>query len=69
MPINVRIIFCCQVVDFNHDTAQKIFRGLVKSHVLMFVSKKAENYDQIVATATKLAGTDDYRNKVSLKLL
>jgi hypothetical protein len=53
------------VVDFNHETAQKIFRGLVKSHLLMFVSKKADNYDDIVATAAKLAATDDYRNKVN----
>jgi hypothetical protein len=53
------------VVDFNHETAQKIFRGLVKSHLLMFVSKKADNYNDIVATAAKLAATDDYRNKVN----
>ena len=58
------LLFILQVVDFNHETAQKIFRGLVKSHLLMFVSKKADNYDEIVATATKLAGTDDFRNKV-----
>ena len=32
----------------------------------MFVSKKADNYDEIVATAAKLAGTDDYRNKVNI---
>ena len=56
--------FVSQVVDFNHETAQKIFRGLVKSHVLMFVSKKADNYDDIISTATKLAGSDAYRNKV-----
>jgi hypothetical protein len=31
----------------------------------MFVSKKAENYDDIVATTTKLAGTDEFRNKVN----
>jgi hypothetical protein len=32
----------------------------------MFVSKKADNYDEIVATATKLAGSEAYRNKVRL---
>merc|ERR1712172_255040 len=30
------------VIDFNHETAQKIFSGEVKSHFLMFSSAKAE---------------------------
>ena len=33
------------VVEFNHETAQKIFKGLVKSHILFFMSKKDEGYE------------------------
>merc|ERR1712038_853644 len=32
------------VIDFNHETAQKIFSGEVKSHFLMFSSAKAEDH-------------------------
>jgi len=32
------------VVDFNHDTAQKIFSGEIKSHLLMFMSAAAEGH-------------------------
>merc|ERR1739847_183507 len=32
------------VVEFNHDTAQKIFSGEIKSHLLLFLSKKADEY-------------------------
>jgi len=51
-------------VEFNHETAQKIFRGLVKSHLLLFISKKSDQYDGVVETATKLAL--EYRNKVCM---
>jgi len=33
------------VVEFNHETAQKIFSGEVKSHLLMFLSKKSDAYE------------------------
>merc|ERR1711992_504989 len=33
------------VVDFNHETAQKIFSGEVKSHFLLFSSAKADDHD------------------------
>merc|ERR1712193_488981 len=33
------------VIDFNHETAQKIFSGEVKSHFLMFSSAKADDHD------------------------
>lgn len=34
------------LIEFNHETAQKIFKGLVKSHLLFFISKKAEDYEE-----------------------
>ena len=34
------------VIEFNHETAQKIFRGLVKSHLLVFISKTSEDYEK-----------------------
>jgi len=36
------------VVDFNHETAQKIFSGEVKSHLLLFLSAKAEGHEETV---------------------
>ncbi|XP_069161870.1 protein disulfide-isomerase isoform X2 [Procambarus clarkii] len=33
------------VVDFNHETASKIFGGEIKSHLLVFLSKEAGHYD------------------------
>ena len=50
------------VVEFNHESAQKIFRGLVKSHILIFVSYKSEEYEKVVDMSKKLA--EEYRNKV-----
>eukprot|EP00093_Oithona_nana_P012966 12966.XXX_358204_361378_1 [CDS] Oithona nana genome sequencing. len=50
------------VVEFNHETAQKIFRGLVKSHILLFVNYKSDEYETTVKVATKLA--EEFRNKV-----
>ena len=32
------------VVEFNQETAQKIFSGEIKSHLLMFLSKSADAY-------------------------
>merc|ERR1712242_503583 len=43
------------VVDFNQETAQKIFSGEIKSHLLMFLSKKSEDYADQHAIATKIA--------------
>jgi len=43
------------VVDFNHETAQKIFSGDIKSHLLMFVSAKAEGYDEKLAMLKEVA--------------
>merc|ERR1712042_54825 len=39
------------VVDFNHETASKIFGGEIKSHLLLFLSKEAGHYDQYLEGA------------------
>ena len=51
------------IVDFNHETAQKVFGGEIRSHVLMFLSKDAGHYDKYLETQKKVAV--DYRDKVS----
>lgn len=43
------------VVDFNQETAQKIFSGEIKSHLLMFVSAKGEAYPAQVEVAKTIA--------------
>jgi len=43
------------VVDFNHDTAQKIFGGDIKSHLLLFLSQGAENYETLLGNAKAVA--------------
>jgi len=50
------------VVDFNHETAQKVFGGEIRSHVLMFLSKEAGHYDKFLPTQKIVAG--DYKDKV-----
>jgi protein disulfide-isomerase A1 len=44
------------VIDFNQETAQKIFSGEIKSHLLMFVSAKADEFaaqKEVAATIAK----------------
>ncbi|CAL7943602.1 unnamed protein product [Xylocopa violacea] len=36
------------VVDFNQDTAQKIFKGGINSHLLVFLSKEAGDFEEYV---------------------
>merc|ERR1712227_97588 len=43
------------VVEFNQDTAQKIFSGEVKSHLLLFLSAAAEDFDAKVDIARGIA--------------
>merc|ERR1711962_1207824 len=52
------------VVEFNHDTAQKIFRGLVKSHLLLFLNKSSDDFEGATAMAKKLAETEEFYQKV-----
>ncbi|KAK7590158.1 hypothetical protein V9T40_001771 [Parthenolecanium corni] len=50
------------VVEFNHETATKIFGGEIKSHFLLFLSKKEGHFDKYLENAQKVA--KDYRDKV-----
>merc|ERR1712198_248914 len=43
------------VVDFNHETASKIFGGEIKSHMLIFLSKEAGHYDSYTEVARNVA--------------
>lgn len=50
------------VIDFNHESAQKIFGGEIKSHLLLFVSKEAGDYDKYLKPAQDVA--KEFRNEV-----
>lgn len=50
------------VVDFNHETASKIFSGDIKSHLLMFLSKEAGHYDKYLDIARTVA--KNYKGKL-----
>merc|ERR1712179_627201 len=41
------------VIDFNHETAQKIFSGEIKSHLLVFSSAKAESHADTLSLCSK----------------
>lgn len=43
------------VVEFNHDSAQRIFGGEIKSHLLMFVSKEAGHIEKYVDPSKEIA--------------
>ncbi|RWS30390.1 protein disulfide-isomerase-like isoform X2 [Leptotrombidium deliense] len=50
------------VVDFSHETAQKIFGGEIKAHNLLFISKSHSEYESIVNSFRTVA--KDFKNKV-----
>jgi protein disulfide-isomerase A1 len=50
------------IIDFNHETAQKVFGGEIRSHVLLFLSKEAGHYDKYLPTQKLLA--PQYKDKV-----
>merc|ERR1712088_911836 len=56
------------VVEFNHETAQKIFSGEIKSHLLMFVSKKSMN-SKLNMRLLKLLPKNTRDNSFSLPLI
>lgn len=43
------------IVEFNHETAQKIFGGEIKSHLLLFLAKGEEHFDKVVEEARSVA--------------
>lgn len=50
------------IVEFNHDTAQKIFGGEIKSHLLIFLSKEAGHFDKYIEPCRSVA--KPYREQV-----
>ena len=54
------------VVEFNHDNAQKAFRGWVDSHLLIFASRQNHSYDQIIQRASSIAKKKEFYMKVKM---
>ena len=55
------------VVEFNQETAQKIFGGDIKIHNLLFVSKKAGEFDSVLSEFKKAAAK--FRGQVVFVLI
>ncbi|CAG9821603.1 unnamed protein product [Phaedon cochleariae] len=43
------------LVEFNHDTAQKVFGGEIKSHLLLFLSKSDDSFATVSEAARSVA--------------
>jgi len=50
------------VVEFSHETAQKIFGGEIKAHNLLFISRKSPEYESIVEGFRSVA--KDFKGRV-----
>jgi protein disulfide-isomerase A1 len=50
------------VVEFSHETAQKIFGGEIKAHNLLFVSAKSSEYETIIEAFRTVA--KEFKNRV-----
>lgn len=50
------------IVEFNHETAHKIFSGEIKSHLLLFLPKGEENTNTVLDEARSVA--DSFRSNV-----
>ena len=48
------------VVDFNHDSAQKAFRGWVHHHLLIFASRGNHSWDLINQQASAVAKKEEF---------
>jgi len=55
------------VIEFNHETAQKIFGGDIKSHLLMFLSQQDGHLDKYIESAREVA--KEFREKVFVHIL
>lgn len=51
------------VIEFNHESAQKIFGGEIKNHLLVFVGKSHADAEKITNAARDVAKT--FKGKVS----
>jgi len=52
------------IVDFNHETAQKVFGGDIRTHILMFLSKESGHYDKYLET--QKTNAKEYKEKVCI---
>jgi len=52
------------VVDFNHDSAQKAFRGWVDHHLLIFASRANHSWDLINQQASAIAKKEEFYMKL-----
>ncbi|KAJ8978564.1 hypothetical protein NQ317_012087 [Molorchus minor] len=43
------------LVEFNHDSAQKIFGGIIKSHLILFLRKSDESFNKVAEAARSVA--------------
>ncbi|RZC35834.1 protein disulfide-isomerase [Asbolus verrucosus] len=43
------------IVEFNHETAQKIFGGDIKSHLLLFLNKGEDHFEKVTEAARSVA--------------
>ncbi|XP_019874108.1 protein disulfide-isomerase [Aethina tumida] len=43
------------IIEFNHDTAQKIFGGEIKSHLLLFLNKGEDHFEKVSEAARSVA--------------
>lgn len=50
------------IIEFTHESAQKVFGGDIKNHNLLFISKKAEIFDATLADYKIVAA--DFKGKV-----
>jgi len=55
------------IIEFNQETAQKIFGGQIKSHLLLFLSTKEGHFEKFVDNITPVA--KEFRGKVNLTII